>query len=218
MSMQHFGVMVIIKVILVLYTGLALCMERAEVTLEEAPAQKEEDLIRALQAGGFVLYMRHAATEHDQMDKDLRNIQDCGTQRNLSAEGRQQAKSIGEAFRGLGIPVGEVQSSPYCRCRDTAQLAFVDYKINPALYFSIGAGPQETNEKAGELRRMLTTVPASGTNNIVISHTSNLKEAVGIWPKPEGVIVIFRPLGGGHIIYHGMLPAHKWGQLAGSEN
>jgi phosphohistidine phosphatase SixA len=190
--------------------GLVIPEVRAEITLEEASEQTPEALIKVLQEGGFVIYMRHASTEHDQMDQDLANIQDCSTQRNLSVDGREQAKNIGKAFQGLGIPVGEVQSSPYCRCRDTAQLAFGEYKINPALYFTLGAGPKETVEKAAELRMMLTTLPTSGTNTVLVSHTSNLKEAVGIWPKPEGVTVIFRPLEDGRVLYYGMIPSDQW--------
>jgi len=217
MRVCYSGLLFLFKSSLFIYLVLAVSLVSAEISLEEMPEQKADELLQALRGGGFVLYMRHAATEHSQIDQDLRNIQDCATQRNLSTEGRQQAKQVGDAIRSLGVPVGMVQSSPYCRCRDTAQLAFGNFKINPALHFSIGAGPQETEEKARELRGLLLSVPSTGTNTFLVSHTSNLKEAIGIWPRPEGVTVIFRPLGGDRIAYYGMIPAEQWVELSRSE-
>ncbi|HEX2064210.1 MAG TPA: hypothetical protein VHE80_07285 [Acidimicrobiales bacterium] len=63
------------------------------------------DLLRALRGGGFVVYFRHAATESG-TDTSVRDLDNCATQRNLSAEGRAQAQEIGRAFRQLGIAVG----------------------------------------------------------------------------------------------------------------
>jgi len=50
------------------------------------------------------------------------DVDDCSTQRNLSAEGRSQARAIGEKFRGAGIRAADVYSSAWCRCLDTARL------------------------------------------------------------------------------------------------
>ena len=57
-------------------------------------------------------------------DPPTSRLDDCSTQRNLDASGRAQAARVGEAFRQNGISVGEVRSSPRCRCLDTARLAF----------------------------------------------------------------------------------------------
>ncbi len=213
MRVRYSGLCILFKILFLIYLGLVAPLACAEITLEEVPEQTSDELLQALRAGGFVIYMRHAATEHTEIDQDLRNIQDCATQRNLSAQGRQQARQFGDVIRSLGVPIGKVESSPYCRCRETAQLAFGNFKINPVLYFSIAAGPEETEEKAMKLRTLLLTKPAPGTNNFLISHTSNLKEAIGIWPAPEGVSVIFRPLGGGRIAYYGMMTIEQWLEL-----
>ena len=51
-------------------------------------------------------------------------LDDCATQRNLTDEGRRHAQAIGEAFRSRRIDVDRVLSSPWCRCLETARLAF----------------------------------------------------------------------------------------------
>ena len=56
----------------------------------------QNKLIEAMQSGGHILYMRHAKTNHEQKDKENHDIRDCTTQRNLSAEGRAQAESLGK--------------------------------------------------------------------------------------------------------------------------
>ena len=98
----------------------------------------EDAVIEELKKGGFVIYLRHHATNKDEEDKDKKNLKNCKTQRNLSPEGKEGSKEIGKAFRKLGIKVSKVLSSPYCRCIDTARLAFDSVDIVDDLHFSIG--------------------------------------------------------------------------------
>src|SRR5918992_1485576 len=90
---------------------------------DERRAARSVPDVEGLRRGGYVLALRHAATDFSMSDT-TRDLRDCSRQRNLSAEGRRQARSIGSAFRRLGIPVGVVLASPYCRTRETARLAF----------------------------------------------------------------------------------------------
>src|SRR5437870_4371280 len=77
-----------------------------------------------LRHGAYVILMRHASTEAGQGDpKDFR-LGDCSTQRNLSETGREEARRVGERFRRERIRVHKVYTSPWCRCRETAMLAF----------------------------------------------------------------------------------------------
>lgn len=78
---------------------------------------------QALKTPGAVVVLRHSYAPGSFDPPDSR-IDDCATQRNLDAEGKAQAKAVGEAFRANGIVVGEVLSSPKCRTRDTALIAF----------------------------------------------------------------------------------------------
>ena len=74
----------------------------------------------ALRAGGAVVVLRHAQTVPGIGDPPGFRLQDCSTQRNLSEEGRQQARRLGETLRRAGVKVDEVLSSRWCRCLDTA--------------------------------------------------------------------------------------------------
>lgn len=89
-----------------------------------SPAQADEALWQALQQGGHVLFIRHALTTPGFGDPPGFRLNDCSTQRNLSDEGRAQARRMGEVLRARKVPIGEVLSSPWCRCVETAQLAF----------------------------------------------------------------------------------------------
>jgi hypothetical protein len=77
-----------------------------------------EDPQAALRSGGHVIYLRHARSVMH-AEPAIRDLADCAWQRNLSEEGRAQAAELGERVRSLGLPVGEVLSSAFCRCRDT---------------------------------------------------------------------------------------------------
>jgi phosphohistidine phosphatase SixA len=175
----------------------ALLGETSAARAQDAPIGELSSVLGELRHGGFVFYLRHAATEQVGASDEMADLTRCETQRNLSAEGRAQAEKIGKAIKALGIPVGTVAASPFCRTRDTAQLAFGQTLVNRDLYFVISTDAGETKRLADSLRNMLSTPPAKGTNSVLVSHSANLREAAGIFAKPEGVAYIFRPLPGG---------------------
>jgi phosphohistidine phosphatase SixA len=179
-----------------------------------APLLRGRELVDALRGGGYVVYFRHAATDSSQADTDRENLERCDTQRNLSAEGRRMARDIGQAFRALGIRVGKVISSPYCRAVDTAELAFGRPEKSASLYFSIGADREERARLSAELRRILATAPVAGTNTVLVSHHANLKEATGLWPKREGDAHVFRPRPGGAFEHVGEAGPDDWPRWA----
>jgi phosphohistidine phosphatase SixA len=89
-----------------------------------ASGQGREDAWQRLRAGGLVVLMRHASTEPGLGDPKGFSLEDCATQRNLSGAGRDEARRVGERFRAERVPVAQVLTSPWCRCRETAMLAF----------------------------------------------------------------------------------------------
>jgi phosphohistidine phosphatase SixA len=150
-------------------------------------------LLAALREGGFVIYFRHARTDFSQDDTDLSDLTNCATQRNLSSEGRAQARLIGEAIAALGIPVGEVLSSQLCRTRETAELAFGRATLTPNLTsFGTASSEAEEQERAAALRRILATPPARGTNTVLVGHLFNIQAAASIG-LAEGEAAIFSP-------------------------
>ncbi|HET7524673.1 MAG TPA: histidine phosphatase family protein [Burkholderiaceae bacterium] len=74
---------------------------------------------------------RHGKTDLSTTDADRGSLANCAAQRILSAQGRQQMTDIGQQVRRLGIPVGTVLASPYCRTLDTAKPAFGRVTSNP---------------------------------------------------------------------------------------
>ncbi len=75
-----------------------------------------------LQKGGYVLFMRHGQTNPDQSDTDPLHLDNVQAQRQLTDEGRQQARDLGAAFRTLKIPIGTVTCSKVYRAQETAKL------------------------------------------------------------------------------------------------
>lgn len=177
--------------------ALAAC---ALIALPVAAAERELEgkaLFAALKAGGYVIYLRHGISDLSQEDRKPITVGDCATQRNLSEQGRSQARAIGAAFKTLGIPVGSVTSSPFCRTADTAKLAFGSVQPVAALYYTFGL-PKEAVSKAGaELKKELSSPPDAGKNRIIVGHVTNIREVAGVWPKTEGGGIVFKPLGDG---------------------
>ena len=92
-----------------------------------AAARAEDDdaaLWQQLRTGGLVVLIRHASTVPGLGDPEGFRLGDCSTQRNLSEAGREESRRIGARFKSEGVAVQEVLTSPWCRCRDTAMLAF----------------------------------------------------------------------------------------------
>jgi phosphohistidine phosphatase SixA len=166
----------------------------------------EEELWNLLNDGGQVLLMRHGPIEPGlgvRGDKRrVLRLQDCSTQRNLSEEGREQARRIGEAFRLHRIPVEQVMASPWCRAVETAGLAFGHADIEPALGNLYGRAP-ERPQQVRQLRALVSEPRESG-NLVLVSHSATILALTGISPAP-GEIVVITPLGEGRFAVAGRL-------------
>ena len=195
-----------------LMIGLALLLGPALGEAETAPAPQLAGaaLIQALQGGGYTLFFRHATSDRLQEDTDLSNLDDCAKQRNLSGQGRAEARRIGEIFSQLRIPVSDVNASPYCRTMETGRLAFGRAIKTPELIYSLGLESAQRSRLASALKQMLATPLPPGTNAVLVGHTSNLKEAAGIWPKNEGDAIIFRPDGHGGFAFVARMSIADW--------
>src|SRR6202790_4988716 len=119
----------------VLTTSLLLCL--AAVFPPSRALGDDEKIWAALKQGGKVILLRHT---HVDIREGMGRLApgNCAAEVNLSSRGVEQARRIGEAFRAHGIAVGEVLTSPYCRCIDTGRLAFgrataVQYLLPPGV-------------------------------------------------------------------------------------
>lgn len=160
--------------------------------VQAAPVGLREAL-RRIQAAPHVLLMRHAITEPGVGDPPGYRLEDCATQRNLSAEGREQARRVGAALRAAGLTVGEVRSSAWCRCRDTARLAFGRHGVWPALNSFFDAY-ERAPERTAELRAFVAA-HAGGPPPMLVTHQVNISAASGL-PVAMGQIVAMPADGG----------------------
>ena len=175
------------------------------------PKIEGEKLIQALKRGNYVIYFRHGITNKvGEKNVEKKDLDNCLIQRNLSPEGRAQTKEIGMAVKRHRIPIGDVYTSPYCRCVDTAINLFGKGEKSDALHFALHTSKAEREEITEQLLEMLATPPQAGTNTALISHTANLNSAVKIFPQPETVAHVFKPEGEGKFSYVGMVMPEMW--------
>lgn len=186
----------------------------ASAAADESALADLAAILPDLRAGGHVIYFRHGVTDQKVADDLEPDFARCETQRNLTEQGRAQATETGKAVAALGIPVGAVISSPYCRTKETAQLAFGRYQVDHDLYFALNVDATERDRLSLALRRMLATPPATASNTVIIAHTANLKEATGFWPKPEGVAYVFKPGGGDAFVAVAKVLPDDWAKLS----
>ena len=161
----------------------------------EASELSGKALLGTLKQGGYVVYLRHSITDKSKADAQPVNLANCSTQRPLSAEGRALAQQIGRAFASNSVRIDHVVSSPYCRAKMTAELAFPSGHRSAAawLAYSLAMPKSDAAAAAGQLKAALAKKPARGENTVIIGHTSNLEDAAGIWPKKEGGALVFLP-------------------------
>ena len=159
-----------------------------------APPLREAELLAALRAGGYILYFRHADTDHRQNDGRMTSADDCATQRNLTDRGREHARAIGEAIRALGIPIGAVLASPLCRTVETATLAFGHAEKAPAVREG-GRLPPGNPGRFSALRALLSAAVALGVNTAIVGHAYPYQTLVGGQYLGEGEADVVRPRG-----------------------
>lgn len=205
------------KVLLGALMVLFLARNSFAQPLSEPPTLSTQDLQKLapeLRRGGYVLYFRHLDTRQDQEDLQPVDLNDCAKQRNLSSEGIARGKAISRAFRKLQISVGNVISSPFCRTVETGKLIAGKVTTDTDLFFAIALTKEGKERKGAALRNLLARVPERGKNTVIVGHTANLQEAVGLWPKPEGVAYIVRPDGKGNISLLGRIEPDTWDAAA----
>lgn len=148
------------------------------------------DFWARLREGGNVVLMRHARTEPGVGDPPNFRIGDCATQRNLSAEGREQARRTGAAFQREGIRFDEVRSSAWCRCVDTAQLAFGRHTVwAPINSFFAGQGERDAQTRQVIAAARGLRAPA---NWMLVTHQVNITSLTGEYLS-MGEVLITRP-------------------------
>jgi phosphohistidine phosphatase SixA len=168
---------------------LALAASCALAACSAWPAAAAVDAAwAALKAGGHVLVLRHAATEPGTGDPPGFRRGDCATQRNLSAAGREQSRAIGKRLREAGVRVDDVLTSSWCRCIDTAELAFGRSQIHPPLDSFFGDRANEPAQSAA-VRERIRVHRGAGTL-VMVTHQVNISALTGEHPAMGDAVVL----------------------------
>jgi phosphohistidine phosphatase SixA len=159
-------------------------------------AAADDEVAQLLRTGGVVIAFRHALAPGTFDPPDFKPGV-CSTQRNLSNEGRAQARRIGDWFNARDLRPAQVRSSPWCRCLDTATLAFGQTKPWAALGSPRGASESTNAASLGELREGLSAVAAQrGRFEVWVTHMFVLSDLAATHTA-SGEGLVLRALGGG---------------------
>ena len=151
-------------------------------------ADFNKKLIDQLDDGEKLIFIRHAYAPGSG-DPDNFNLNDCSTQRNLSNEGRNQAKNIGEFLKKNKIKIEKVISSEWCRCKDTSSLAFGSFETKNFLNsFYSSKFAKNKNSQMFDLRKYIKNFK-SKKNLVLVTHYVLIYEALNYAPS-SGEIVI----------------------------
>lgn len=180
----------------------------------DAPAADLTQMLSNLNQGGYVIVFWHGATNRDQADTDPLNPDNVSAQRQLSDQGREQAKQVGAAFEKLGIPLGDIDTSQFYRAIETGQL-ISNRAPNAMIDLTEGGlvvSPIENERRAEALRTMATTIPADGENTLIVTHKPNMLEAFGKdWFEiKEGEASVFKTDGSTERVLIRRLQSAEW--------
>ena len=202
--------------VIILFAVFSLTGNHA--TADTSPPLPAEALVKLLRDGGYSLYFRHEATNWSQTD-DVRKQGDwlsCDGSRirQLSNSGRERATATGQAIQSLGIPIGKIIASPYCRTLDTARLMNLGpvesttdvINLRVAEYFG---GRDAIVETA---RALLASAPDARTNTLIASHGNVARAATAVYPD-EGEGIVFQADGKGSFRFIGRLTAEDWKRI-----
>ena len=151
-------------------------------------ADFNKKLFKELNDGGKLIFIRHAYAPGSG-DPNNFNLNDCSTQRNLSEEGRKQAEYIGEFFSDNEINIDKVLSSEWCRCKETAQIAFKNFSTNSFLNsfysskFAINKDKQ-INDLYDYIKKL-----KNNKNLVFITHYVLISEVLNYGPSSGEIVV-----------------------------
>lgn len=157
-------------------------------SLHAADAEGAADTTALLRAGGMAVLLRHAQTVPGTGDPEGFRLGDCATQRNLSDAGRAQARALGDWFRARKLTPQAVRSSAWCRCIDTAQLAFGSHAVWPVLN-SFFAGLGEAEAQTRELRAALKGLKP-GAFEVWVTHQVNITALTDVVPAMGEAVIV----------------------------
>ena len=151
-------------------------------------ADSNKNLINQLEKGGKLIFIRHAYAPGNG-DPNNFNLNDCSTQRNLSNIGRKQAQYIGTFFRENKIKIDKVLSSEWCRCKETAKIAFDDYSTNSFLNSFYSSKYAKNKDKQVKALKDYIEKFEKNKNLILVTHFVMISEVLNYSPLSGEIVV-----------------------------
>ena len=151
-------------------------------------ADLNKNLINQLEDGGKLIFIRHAYAPGNG-DPNNFNLNDCSTQRNLNSIGQKQAKEIGEFFRVNKIKIHKVLSSEWCRCKETADIAFNNYSTISFLNSFYSSKYVKNKDKQLEELNNYVKKFKGNKNLIFVTHYVLISEALNYGPSSGEIVV-----------------------------
>ena len=143
----------------------------------------------ALRHGASVALMRHADAPGGVGDPPGFRLDDCSTQRNLSAAGGAEAQAAGERIRSERVHIAKLLSSPWCRCVDTAELM----RLGPVQVEATFANAFVLSDRRASLtqgaRDVIGSWKGPGTL-LIVTHGANIQALIGYNPAPAEIVVV----------------------------
>ena len=149
----------------------------------------EADVWVALRAGGHVALMRHTDAPGGVGDPAGFRVDDCATQRNLSAKGRADAARIGARLKSERIAFEKIISSPWCRCIDTATLLQLGPVAAEATFGNVVVLSDQRQALTAGARTVIGQWQGRGTL-LVVTHGANIAALTGISPASGEIVVV----------------------------
>ena len=147
-----------------------------------------------LEEGSKIVFIRHAYAPGGG-DPDNFAIEDCSTQRNLNQQGIDQSISMGQEFSKRNIPIQQVYSSQWCRCKDTASFAFGDYQELNSLNSTFeGEYRQNHQRQMNELKAMIASWDDTEGNLILVTHYVIIEGVLGYYPNSGELVITNKSL------------------------
>ena len=168
---------------------ISLLLKALIISLFSIHSHSSEQNWKPAQEGNKIILIRHSLAPGGGDPAGFK-INDCKTQRNLNRVGIKQSKKIGKLFKKNKVLIDQVLSSQWCRCKDTAQYAFGDYKEFTALN-STFQSPYDKNEtkQLKELYNFVSKWDGKGKNLVLVTHYSIITAITNAVPS-SGEIVI----------------------------
>ena len=151
-------------------------------------ADLDKKLMNQLEDGGNLIFIRHAYAPGSG-DPNNFNLNDCTTQRNLNKDGRKQAQYIGEFFIKNKIKIDKVLSSEWCRCKETAKIAFKNFSTISFLNSFYSSKFEKNKDKQVEALNKYVKEFKSDKNLILVTHYVLISEVLN-YPPSSGEIVV----------------------------